>query len=305
MQTPHPHAQVSPDAAAPRRLLFVALAYSLSWLAWAPLVLAAQRGVRAWPYFHLVGGVGPAVAAIVVTRLAGRSSLRELLSRLNPRRAAPLWLGIAVLGPIGLFLLGAVVLRLTGHPWPRLADFGASKEYPDLGRAGYWVANILLYGYGEEIGWRGFLLPALQRRRGSLGAAIRVGLVWAGWHLPLFWFAAGLHAMGPPAIVGWLFSMLTGSILMAWLFNRSGSITAVALFHGVLDIVIGSPGHPMMANIMGAALTVWGIAVIFTANSGPSSQRHAEDAPDRGRDGHGQRPAEGDPQGPAAATRTT
>lgn len=68
--------------------------------------------------------------------------------------------------------------------------------------------------------------------------------------------------MGPPGIAGWLFSLVTGSILLTWLFNRSGgSVLAVALFHGVLDIVMTSPVKGALPSIMGAIITLWGLAI--------------------------------------------
>jgi len=62
--------------------------------------------------------------------------------------------------------------------------------------------------------------------------------------------------------VGWLFSLVTGSILMTWLFNRShGSVLAVALFHGVLDIVMTSPVKGPLPFVMGAIITLFGLAI--------------------------------------------
>jgi uncharacterized protein len=258
-------------------ILFVLLAFGLSWLAWAPLSLAAWREGQAWPYWHLLGGLGPAVAAVVVTARGGDGRLGELLRWLDPRRTHPGWLALAVLGPVALYGISALVLALMGQGWPHLGNFGASREYPALPRPVYWLANIVFYGYGEEIGWRGFLLPLWQRRYGARVATLLVAVVWALWHLPLFGFAAGMRAMGPAEIGGWFLSLLTGSFLLTWLFNRSGSIAAVALFHGVLDITIGSPGHPMTANIMGAALTLVGIAAVV-AHPGQTVREARDDS---------------------------
>jgi uncharacterized protein len=246
--------------------LFVAVAFGLSWLVWSPLVAASCRGRTAWPYLHLIGALGPAVAALTAAAVDGRSALKGLLSRFNPRRSRTRWLVLAALGPVALYALAALALKVVGQPWPGWQTLGTSREYADLGRAGYWAANIVFYGYGEEIGWRGYLLPRLQGQNNALVSALVVSVLWALWHLPLFWFAAGMRAMGPAEIGGWFFSIVTGSILMTWLFNSSGgSVTVVALFHGVLDIVITSPGAPALATVMGAALTVWGIAIVVVA----------------------------------------
>ena len=252
-----------------RRLtLFLVIGFAFSWIVWAPLTISALRGGAAWPYWHLLGGLGPAVAGLLVTRLEGEAGWRGLLGRLDPRRTRLSWLAFGALAPVALYAIAVVLLGLGGQGWPRLRDFGASREYPELGRSVYWLANLVFYGLGEEIGWRGYLLPRLQRRMGARAAACVVTVIWALWHLPLFAFAAGMRAMGPAEIVGWFLSLLTGSFLLTWILNSSGSIVAVALFHGVLDITMGSPGHPMTMNIMGALLTVGGIAVAVATGPG-------------------------------------
>lgn len=87
---------------------------------------------------------------------------------------------------------------------------------------------------------------------------------WApGVKAPLFACSPGLSSMGFAGVAGWLFSIITGSILMTWLFNASqGSVLAVALFHGVLDIVMTSPVKGPLPSIMGAMITLCGVAVV-------------------------------------------
>jgi membrane protease YdiL (CAAX protease family) len=240
--------------------LFVLMGFACSWTLWAPLTLGGPSRGSASAYLHLLGGLGPAVAALWVTRLEGRVGWRALVRRLDPRCVSWAWLAFAALAPVVLYAVAALVLGLGGQGWPRLADFGASREYAALGRPAYWLANIVFYGFGEEIGWRGYLLPRLQERLGARTAAFIVSVIWALWHLPLFSFAAGMRTMGPVEILGWFLSLTTGSYLLTWLTNSSASIVPAAIFHGVLDITMGSPGHPTMANIMGAILTVAAIA---------------------------------------------
>jgi CAAX protease family protein len=111
----------------PRReaLRFAALALALSWIGWLPLVLVA-RGVRI-PFgqgWHMVGSVGPAVAAFVAATFDDRGSTRALTARLRagPGRRALL---VATLGPLALLLGGlAGTQKLgagsqSGHVWPR------------------------------------------------------------------------------------------------------------------------------------------------------------------------------------------
>ncbi len=248
-------------------LLFFVLANLLSWIAWAPLAAAGLGWTtnRFSPYLHLVGGLGPLIAAVVVTGACdGRAGLARLLARCLAVRGRLGWVAFAVAAPPLLFAVSAVALRLAGHGHFAWADLGRSVEYPGLGRGSSWAVNVVFFGFGEEVGWRGFALPRLQARRNALTAALLISAAWATWHLPLFAFAGGLSSMGVAGASGWLFSIVTGSILMTWLFNSSrGSVLAVALFHGVLDIVMSSPLQGALPSLMGAIITMGGLALPF------------------------------------------
>ena len=248
-------------------LFFFVLANLFSWTAWAPLAAAGLdwTTIRFSPYLHLLGGLGPLLAALVVTAACdGRAGLTRLFKACITVRGRLGWVAFAVAAPILLFVVSAALLRVTGQAEVAWANIGRSVEYPALSRGVYWLANVLFYGFGEEVGWRGFALPRLQARTRPLTSALLIGAAWAAWHLPLFAFAGGLSSMGIAGAVGWLFSILTGSILMTWLFNASrGSILAVALFHGVLDIVMTSPVKGPLPSVMGAAITVLGLAAAF------------------------------------------
>ncbi len=236
-------------------------------MAWAPLVAAGIGWTtnRFSQYWHLVGGLGPLLAALIVTTVCdGRAGLARLFDRCVSVRGRLFWVALAVTAPVLLFVVSVVALGVAGQgrvAWP---DVGRSVEYPELTRGAYWLANIAFYGFGEEVGWRGFALPRLQKRRTAMTSSLFVGGAWALWHLPLFAFAGGLTSMGPGGVAGWLFSLATGSILMTWLFNASrGSVLTVALFHGVLDVVMTSPVKGALPSVMGALIMIWGLAIPF------------------------------------------
>jgi len=164
----------------------------------------------------------------------------------------------------------AALLHLVGSLGPMVSAF---------------VVTALVGGSAgvRELLGRGFALPRLQTgRRSALVAALILSLFWAGWHIPLFTFVMGFKGMGLAAVAGWFFSILTGSVLLAWLYNGTGgSILIVAIFHGTLDITISSPSGPELANVMGALVTIWGLAILVWG--GPknlSRQRRKQEAPD-------------------------
>ncbi len=247
---------------------FYLLACALSWTAWLPLLLWQWRLLAHPPsqYWHLAGSLGPAVAALVVAGLfGGDGALPRLLRRAVAWRVPAIWHVIAWCSPLALFGVAALALTAVGITWD-LTTFGRSLEYPELPAAGYWLASILFYGFGEELGWRGFALPRLQHGRSALAATVLLSLGWALWHLPLFGFAAGLSRMGGPEIVGWYFSILTGAILFTWLFNSTGgSVLIGAVFHGMMDVAFVSPAPPQLSAVVGALVTAWGLAVLMVA----------------------------------------
>jgi membrane protease YdiL (CAAX protease family) len=236
--------------------VFAALAFALSWAAWLPLVVQHEGWARvgASPYLHLVGSLGPAVAAFVVTSVVdGRAGLRLLLGRMW--RGPPRLFAVALGGPAAVYLVAVVVAAIAGIDVD-LGVTGASTEFATLPLVAFWAANLVFYGYGEEVGWRGFALPRLQRGRSALAASMILAVLWAAWHLPLFFFSGTLSTMPPVGIIGWAASIVTGSVLCAWLFNTSrGSVAVVALFHAALDIFFTSPtGGDIVPNVMGAAV---------------------------------------------------
>ena len=247
-------------------LWFFVTAYSASWLAWSPLTLAALGLVkgRPPPYLHLLGGLGPMFGAILVTWGSGdRAALRRLRDRALTIRGGARWLAAGLVLPAALFAVSLLVLSVFDASPVRWNRIGVSTEYPAMPPPVFWLANVVFYGFGEEVGWRGFVLPRIQARRSALSAALLLGLAWAGWHVPLFTFSEGLSRLGIGGMVGWLMSMLTGSVLMTWFFNSSrGSVLAVAIFHGVLDIFMTSPVVPRVETAMGAILTIGTVALI-------------------------------------------
>jgi uncharacterized protein len=246
-------------------LFFFLITYAISWFLWAPLLLAKQGIISYQPpqYLHLLGSLGPAVAALIMTRVcSGSVGLQNLWRRMFNWHVSIVWHAIAWL-PLLLFFISVL---LTGWNNWEPQSFGRSAEYPELPVPVYWFASILFYGWGEETGWRGFALPHLQTRQSALQATVTLSIGWAFWHLPLFGFSPGFSRMGIIGVLGWYFSILTGAVLLTWLTNSTrGSILIAAIFHGTMDIAFVSSASSSVTNVLGALITIWGFAVLSIA----------------------------------------
>ncbi|MGW3957441.1 CPBP family intramembrane glutamic endopeptidase [Streptomyces sp. NPDC004752] len=217
---------------------FFALAYGLSWVAWTPYILS-HNGIGVWD-FTFPGGeagsqllgilpgayLGPITAALLVTGFAeGRAGLRTWRTRMTRFKVGWRWYLVVVLAvPVALMLASAA---LAGRA-PELPSAAVLVAYlPAL------LAQMLTTGLAEEPGWREFAMPRMQNRFGALTATAVVGVLWGGWHLPLFltdWGGGPDVALIDPVL--FVATTVAFSAVMTWVFNKSGeSMPLVMLLH--------------------------------------------------------------------------
>ena len=99
---------------------------------------------------------------------------------------------------------------------------------------------------GEEIGWRGFLVPELNKVVGFTGVGLISGLMWAAYHFPVLLFAD--YNKGAPAwysLVCFTLMVVADSFILAWLTLRSNSLWPAAIFHGSHNLFIQSILTPL------------------------------------------------------------
>ncbi|MFG6457645.1 CPBP family intramembrane glutamic endopeptidase [Roseateles sp. BYS96W] len=255
-------------------LAFGVLAYALSWAYWLTLLALGWRVEQGSAATHLPGLAGPALAAGVVTAwVEGPASLRALAARalrLPRPRLRSLALALSPLAAGALVFAGAAAV---GGGLPQgeafLAYPGLPSGWPALAIIG---VALLLNGYGEELGWRGFLLRRLVATQRPLRAALIVAAVWAGWHAPLFWLHAGMAAMWGPLMLGWAGGLLAGSLLLGWLFLATDSVLVVALWHTAFNFMVATPpGHGVIAVVLNGLVVVAAVRVL---RAWQSAQRH-------------------------------
>jgi membrane protease YdiL (CAAX protease family) len=217
-----------------RVVQFCLVTYTLTWACFigAGLLPSANSGLRL-PLL-LLGSVAPSAVALAMTaRFEGRGSVRELLSRLVHWRVPFRWYLFALLFYAAVKLLAAVIYRIAESRWPQ---FGGDAWYALL--PAILVAAIVGGPLGEEVGWRGYALPRLTTRYGAALASLLVGLVWACWHLPLF-FIAGLDdytdQLGQ-SFPTYLLQVVALSVAIAYLMgNVGGSLLLAVLMHSSIN----------------------------------------------------------------------
>src|SRR5215203_5832202 len=249
-------------------IAFFVLTYVLTWIIESPLVfltdsVTATQGL----VLVILASNVPSVMAIVLTAMVfGRGALRKLLGRLLIWRVNPLWYLVVVLVPVALTagvlplnaLLGGPALSL-GMPLVGAAVFLAFSIFPGS-------------ALGEEIGWRGYVLPRLQTRMSALSASLFLAPIWALWHLPLW--LTGDPVKTPTFYVPFFLAVFPLSILLTSVYNSTGgSLLMVVLLHATANFPV-----TMVIDELGTRATVpvllyWGLmavaAIVVVIWAGP------------------------------------
>lgn len=248
---------------------YLLLAYGISWPAWTLQTLLSEASPIAATAAFALAGFGPAIAAVVVVAL-GEGSLREWAGRTFRVRLPLRYYAVALSLPLlGVVLAGGVhVAAFEGVA--TLDELPSILEYPI-----YLGVVVFLFGGQEEPGWRGFAFPRLAATRPRLVAAVLVGVVWVGWHLPLFvlpdtiqseilfpLYALQLLAMS--VILAWLTVAARWSVLPAVLLHAGGN--AVANFYPVG----GAEGAVSVVGYGSLTALLVCVAVAIAVRFGPS-----------------------------------
>lgn len=244
---------------------FCVLAYALSW--WPAVLYALDLSPLP------IAGFGPFLAAVGVLSLtSGKGGVAAMLRGMVRWRVGARWWAVALLLPVALAGTAVALNLLLGAPAPSADEL---NNWPSI--LPVFLIVLLVPGFGgswEEPGWRGYALPRLAAERSPLAASLIVGLLWAGWHLPLFlvgeieWPDLGL--------------IVAASVVFAWVFEHAQRSVLLAMaFHAMNNAVSGEFFSPMFSNDDAARQSwllalVWAVAaVVVVIVAGPAFRSRA------------------------------
>jgi uncharacterized protein len=264
-------------------ITFFVLTYVFTWAIESPLVfltdsLTATQGLV---LVILASNVPSAVAIVLTAIVLGRGALRKLLGRLLIWRVSLFWYLVVFLGPV--VLVGGVVGLNTLMGGPAL-----SLGMTLVGATIFFAFSVVPgSALGEEIGWRGYVLPRLQSRMSALSAALLIAPIWGLWHLPLW--STGDPVKTPTFYVAFFASVFPMSILLTWVYNSTGgSLLMVVLAHATFNLPItltiddlGTGGRVPSLLYFGL-LAVAAIVVVFWAGPEHLSRKRKKQQQEEG-----------------------
>ncbi len=221
-------------------------------------------------------GWGFIIASLFMTWLTlGKPAVIELLKRFLIWRTGWKWYLVAL---FLLPLIMALAVLLNAAFTSTSIDFSAIFAHKIFGPSANLPILILPYllfdaiSNGEEMGWRGDVLPRLQSKYSALVSSLFIGVIWAVWHIPKF-LAPGntspfglflLKVMAEAVIYTWLYNNTKGSLLLVTLLHAAGNTAGVFLPVG--STLSGTNLNTLIIQVVLEVLA----AVVVVAIAGPA-----------------------------------
>lgn len=261
------HDKLSSPTTDPKKtvITFIALTFALSSIFWyfssrTPLV--ADNATRILLY--TAGAMWCPAFAAVITRLYYQRHLKGFGFGIGK----PIWLLVGILLPIaaGLIMFGSAWISGVAPFDPQgAARILAIGFIPSILIA---IAFNCFLAAGEELGWRGFLVPELARFQTFTPLALLSAAIWTVWHFPLMIFGS-YHGAGSLAFSLAVFipSVMGSGLIIAWLRIISGSVWPAVLFHGFWNYFV-QQFYPVLTQTTGAGEMMlgefgWFVALIY------------------------------------------
>jgi len=182
---------------------FTVLACLFGWVSFIAYAFGADIVPGALP-------LGPMIAALIVAACLGRDELKEWGRRLVTFRTGIGWYALAIVAPIVIITVVALVNYALGATLPTASQLAIWTELP-----GTFIFILIFIGIGEEAGWTAFAAPMLLRRNSFMKTWLILSAIRVFWHIPLM-----LSGDDLPWALG-TFGNIAFQFLVLWIFQRS------------------------------------------------------------------------------------
>ena len=247
--------------------LYFLIAFGLAWLCQVGgcMALLQQKNAVLYQLALIATMFCPLLAVLLVQKVFLRQPVGIGWKVQGKRR---FWLA-AWFGPAVFTLLGAVLYFAV---FPSRLDFSCSwlvaayggemdaqtlRSELGVSTLSYLLQNGLFAvilapainmfpALGEEVGWRGYMMPRLKERFGLLNGRLLGGVVWGVWHWPLMLLVGyeyGTNYLGAPVLglVVWCVVCFALNTLLDLLYEKTGCIWVSAIAHGAFNAIAALP----------------------------------------------------------------
>lgn len=194
--------------------------------------------------------LAPAIVALIMIGITEkRNGINNLFKRFVPQKGIITWLFISVALSVLISFACDIVLKLTTKT---TINYNTATNSMTIST----ILIILIGAFGEELGWRGYLLPLLSHKYNNLISSLIIGVLWGIWH-------AGDYGEGIGFLL-FVISTIEFSIMMTWLYSKSNKNWFTSfLFHSFFNLSNLYIGTEISLRFRIVSVFVYAIPVIF------------------------------------------
>lgn len=203
---------------------YISITFAITWICWWGLailtnshIVNSSQGI--FTVIHLIGGFGPTIAAIV--QLPNRSP-KTVVDYVFSCEKKSFWYLL-----LFCFMQGSIL---------GLSSMETNPEIPWFATPIVMLSATFLGGGNEELGWRGFMQPELEKKFSFPIATLITGCVWMLWHVPL-WFVVGASQQNMNFVLYAIYGLIL-SFWLATIHKKTKSIFFCCVFHGFSNLLL-------------------------------------------------------------------
>jgi len=224
---------------------------------------------------------GPLVGVLVAAAVeGGKDGVLELWRKLSTWRVA----GRIVLAVVFINLVVTLVPAILAMASGIATVDALFIAVPFTGYPLLFGFQLLTSGLGEEVGWRGYMLPRLLARNNNEKTLWISGLIWAVWHYPfvIFLFLDNMAALPVGqqvmmvlfSLAGFTMTIIGQGFIYAWLINNGGSVFWAVVYHALsntLAIIFGGQALATGPMAILPAIMPWIVVWVMQKRLGKES----------------------------------
>lgn len=250
---------------------YLVVAFGFTWVVAFGIIILHRYGhidSNTRDLLHAIPAFGPAIGAFAV--IPDRHYWARRLTWSNTTR----WNWMIVTSPLLFMVSGLLIYGIVRHRNYDLNQF-AVANFSSLARTAIFWLPLFTYGFFEEIGWRGFLLPRLQKRFTAWKSTILLTLIWGIWHFPFFFYR---FSFSPFIAIGFFFGLWIGAIILTHLLNQNRGILWFGILFHFLNNLASSVEKEITVIVLsiGFMLLAWMIYRRFGPSNLSSTLRYME-----------------------------
>ena len=242
-------------------IVYLIMTFLFTWIFWSIAFTSTNLNGP----FRIAGSFMPSIMSMIFTGYYdGFNGIKKLLKKLVIWKVNPLFYAFIFVYTAMSIYIPSFICSIIGVNYKiiinnHISSFQLNSPLTILN----CFFAVMIFGgpVGEELGWRGFVLPKLLKRINPLISSIILGIIWTSWHIPMFYF----HVPGYDiSFISYLLETIYLTILFTWLYNNTkGSLLIIILFHSIDNFVMSICFNDFMTNFNIYTVILWIIRILI------------------------------------------